>query len=101
MIRLLFGSQATEHSAQNLAAMNQPMEVDLRFARPAHTIHRIRGMESQNNHHAKMAHTDPTPNPLLVFAFIFYGSCWALPHLNMQKNNNQSLTLLTTGFMVK
>ena len=41
------------------------MEVDLRFTNPAHSIQRIRGMESQNNH-SKTANTDHTPNPLLV-----------------------------------
>lgn len=66
MVHGFFCLQAAEHSAQNLAAMSRPMEVDLRFASPAHTIHRIRGMESPSNHNAKTASTDPTPNPLLV-----------------------------------
>lgn len=45
-IYFLFYLQAAEHTARNLAAMSRSMEVDLRIGNPAHTLQRIRVMES-------------------------------------------------------
>ncbi|XP_046459353.1 mitochondrial coenzyme A transporter SLC25A42-like isoform X1 [Daphnia pulex] len=57
---------AAEHTARNFAAMSRSMEVDLRISNPAHTLQRIRAMESSSQHTKSNTTTENTPNPLLI-----------------------------------
>lgn len=76
-----FNFQAAEHTARNFAAMSRSMEVDLRISNPAHTLQRIRAMESPSPAHVKASTTENTPNPLLV---IYFQMFW----LNLLRFNN-------------
>lgn len=57
--------QAAEHTARNFAAMSRSVEVDLRISNPAHTLQRIRAMESPPQHAKATAAENPS-NSLLV-----------------------------------
>lgn len=56
---------AAEHTARNFAAMSRSVEVDLRISNPAHTLQRIRAMESPPQHAKATAAENPS-NSLLI-----------------------------------